>query len=251
MKHIKIQRIKHDFHQPCAGGRAVTPLQRAFAGSARSTIPELVVSLNAKLRFKDRRIASLQREVGRLRKLAYIDELTNLPNYRAFKERLEEVVQKLNGQAEGGKRRTRGVQLLMIDLRGFKSINDTFGHEIGDQALKLFAQTMKANLRRQDYLARRSGDEFLAILPYTNKEGAEVVRNRISVLLDGIVFQARNLAGEIGNVHVCAHIGHCLLQPGMTPKEIESMADAVMYQQKQADPRSRANGSTGHTPAPS
>jgi diguanylate cyclase (GGDEF)-like protein len=93
-----------------------------------------------------------------LRFLALHDELTGLPNRKQFEDKLKEAV-------AAAERNSQKCALLMIDLDGFKSINDTLGHPIGDGLLRAAANRLKGSVRGDDLLARLSGDEFAILVP--------------------------------------------------------------------------------------
>ncbi|MBI3894496.1 MAG: GGDEF domain-containing protein [Acidobacteria bacterium] len=102
--------------------------------------------------------------------------MTGLPNRRAFFE-----------IAERESRRTRrhrySVTVAYIDLDNFKSVNDSYGHIVGDELLKVVARTLRENMRETDLAARLGGDEFAVLLPDTNLDGAkkclESLRSRL------------------------------------------------------------------------
>lgn len=114
----------------------------------------------------------LGREEERLSKLVMLDELTGLPNSRLFGQRLEECI-------HSSRRRKKPLSLLLIDLDRFKSINDTYGHQVGDMALRTAANVLKASLRTYDVAARIGGEEFAIILPETGAAEASVVAERV------------------------------------------------------------------------
>ena len=93
-----------------------------------------------------------------LRFLAHHDELTKLPNRKQFEDKLKEAV-------ASAERSSHKCAVLMIDLDGFKSINDTLGHPIGDGLLRAVANRLKGSVRGDDLLARLSGDEFAILVP--------------------------------------------------------------------------------------
>ena len=97
--------------------------------------------------------------------LAVEDELTQLPNRRRLMERIAE--EEARSQRTG-----RPFSLMMIDLDRFKSLNDTYGHGAGDQALCLFAGMLRRHLRKNDLVARLGGDEFCIVLPETDTAAA-------------------------------------------------------------------------------
>ena len=103
---------------------------------------------------------------------AMSDTLTGLPNRRALDARLENDVQR-------AARYGHQFAVLMIDLDGFKIINDTFGHGVGDEVLHQYAQFLACSQRSSDFLARYGGDELMMILPETNMEAAKQVAEHI------------------------------------------------------------------------
>ncbi|MCM8885599.1 MAG: GGDEF domain-containing protein [Candidatus Thiodiazotropha sp.] len=117
-------------------------------------------------------------ELGRA-KLAHernIDALTGLLNRRALIERSSPLFQTQEND--------NGVVVLFADLDGFKTVNDTHGHHVGDRVLAAVANSITKTVRSEDLVARYGGDEFLLLLPYTSKEGGELVAQRIRQAID-------------------------------------------------------------------
>jgi diguanylate cyclase (GGDEF)-like protein len=117
-------------------------------------------------------------EVGRA-KLAHernIDTLTGLLNRRALFERSSYLFQR---QENGD-----GVVVLFADLDGFKTINDTHGHHVGDRVLAAVAESIAERVRNEDLVARYGGDEFLLLLPDATMEGGELVARRVREAID-------------------------------------------------------------------
>jgi diguanylate cyclase (GGDEF)-like protein len=116
------------------------------------------------------------RELGTMRDLAERDALTGLHNRRSFDEYLGAEVARFE-------RYNRPFALLMLDIDHFKAINDTHGHDVGDQAIKRVAGLVVSSLRDVDIAARYGGEEFAVILPETNLpralEVAERIRQRV------------------------------------------------------------------------
>ena len=103
---------------------------------------------------------------------AYSDTLTGLPNRRALDERLEEEVLL-------ARKNDYSFAVIMMDLDGFKDVNDMYGHPVGDDVLRLVFSQMARGVRNTDFLARYGGDEFLVLLPEANIEIAKQVARRI------------------------------------------------------------------------
>ncbi|MDH4164552.1 MAG: sensor domain-containing diguanylate cyclase, partial [Nitrospirota bacterium] len=115
---------------------------------------------------------ALEHQTERLRKLTITDPLTGLQNRRHLQDRLEEEMAR-------SQRHGRSLSLLMLDVDRFKLLNDTFGHQAGDDALRLIAQLLLKTVRHMDILARYAGDEFLVILPETDTALARRIAERI------------------------------------------------------------------------
>jgi diguanylate cyclase (GGDEF)-like protein len=114
--------------------------------------------------------ASLHQMISRQ---AYSDTLTGLPNRRALDERLEEEV-------ASARRNNYSFAVIMMDLDGFKEVNDTYGHSIGDEVLRLVFNEMARGVRTTDFLARYGGDELTLILSQTELSSAQVVSEKIT-----------------------------------------------------------------------
>jgi len=107
----------------------------------------------------------LDQELQRVRKLSMTDELTGLPNRRAFLDRLENELGRV-------KRHHEPLSLILIDLDDFKKVNDTYGHTVGDQVLKCYAEDVFSLFRQYDLVARYGGEEFAVLSPSTDMDGA-------------------------------------------------------------------------------
>jgi diguanylate cyclase (GGDEF)-like protein len=156
------------------------------------------------------------------RDAALSDELTGLLNRRG-------VLQAAQGLIARQTRKGRSVSALMFDLDHFKSINDTFGHAIGDKALHLFAVTASASTRTTDIVGRFGGEEFVALLPATLAE-AKIVAERIRKGFEtvGVTVAGCNLKATVS-------IGVAAGQPGTDVVALLAAADAALY-------RAKANG---------
>lgn len=123
-----------------------------------------------------RRLADLNRE---LETLAHTDLLTGLSNRLHLTEQLE-------GLMANAKRHDYNLCVLMIDIDNFKQLNDSYGHQAGDQALRNVAHRLSSSLREGDLLARWGGEEFLAVLPYTSLAEGLAVAERLCHLVAGV-----------------------------------------------------------------
>ncbi len=139
-------------------------------------------------------IAALLHEVGRrslLERIARRDPLTGLFNRRAFDERLAEELAR-------ARRYRQPLALVVLDLQGFKAINDELGHAAGDRALVAVAEALKANLRETDRAYRWGGDEFALILPQTGGAEAKNAARRHAAAIAAVAVEGRSLAANFG-----------------------------------------------------
>ncbi|MEH6728801.1 MAG: diguanylate cyclase, partial [Hyphomicrobiales bacterium] len=156
-----------------------------------------------------------------LEKLSFYDDLTGLANRALFYDRLEQ-------GCELAKREGRLLPILMMDLDRFKEINDTMGHDIGDQVLQEVAKRLKETLRHSDTVARLGGDEFAALLPSAlEQEGVDIV---VQKLVDA-VGKPIAVGGEMVDVGISIGVA---LYPvhGEDGVITLSNADAAMYSAK-------------------
>jgi diguanylate cyclase (GGDEF)-like protein len=151
------------------------------------------------------------------------DTVTRLPNRRALDEHLDEAIRHSN-------RSGRPFTVVMMDLDGFKLINDTFGHDTGDDVLRQVAETLKKSLRATDFLARYGGDEMTLILSDTNLPQAGIVTKKIQAQLKSFGISLPN--GQITNLGVSGGIAlypkHADTAPGLL-----RAADEALYKAKQ------------------
>jgi diguanylate cyclase len=163
-------------------------------------------------------ISTYQTKLVETERLASRDPLTGLGNRRRIEFELEDL-----------EKRGRSFCLMMLDINGFKQINDSFGHLAGDQVLKQFAAELQATLRAAELVGRWGGDEFLVILSGTPKEAESLVlRIRNAVFGDYSV----EAGGPRRKVKISAAIGVAFANPGETGAEAIERADAEMYRDK-------------------
>jgi diguanylate cyclase (GGDEF)-like protein/PAS domain S-box-containing protein len=165
--------------------------------------------------------AELATALKKVSDLANLDALTGLPNLRSFQERLLSILS--ISERKGWK-----AAVMFIDLDGFKSVNDSFGHEAGDRILKMVAQRLLKNIRKADIVARIGGDEFLIIqTEVNNKADATCVAGKIVQQLSAPFDLNGNqiiIGASIGIAMYPAH--------GDNSRDLIKKADNAMYQTK-------------------
>ena len=164
------------------------------------------------------------RRFERVQALAMRDPITNLPNYRQFQTRL-------HSELARSDRHTRPLSLIIIDLDSFKSINDAFGHLAGDEVLRQIGARLSQELRESDVLARYAGDEFVVILPETDRECANQIAERLQSSIETQPFRVS--AGH--DVVVSISVGVASYPAdAATIDALVSAADNAMYAAKRS-----------------
>jgi diguanylate cyclase (GGDEF)-like protein len=166
------------------------------------------------------RAASLERDAAKLERAANCDPLTGLLNRRAIREHLE-------NQIERHATNRYPLAILLCDLDHFKQINDTYGHDMGDQVLRSVAHRLQDSLRELDLLARWGGEEFLVLLPDTDLQGGAVVAEKIRKRLADEPFQAGN-----AELSLSLSIGMSAYAAGQSVETCIKTADGALYQAK-------------------
>ena len=163
------------------------------------------------------------RKTDDIRKQAFFDALTGLPNRILLMDRLQQAL-------ATGTRSGRAVGVLFLDLDHFKDINDTWGHDVGDQLLQEAGARLKALIRKNDTAARLGGDEFVMVISEVNDPRDVVV---IATKVIESIRGAFRLAGQ--DLHVGTSIGIALApKDGDDGPTLLKNADAAMYQAKRA-----------------
>jgi diguanylate cyclase (GGDEF)-like protein len=173
-----------------------------------------------------RRMVELQDELVRSREtLAYLatyDSLTELPNRRAILEQLDK-------ELAHARRHGDCLSVGMIDIDNFKQVNDTCGHQAGDDLLRGLAKLMSGTCREYDAIGRIGGEEFLVVAPM--KDGAP-----IAPLFDRIraTTASTGIATKAGTLSVTISIGVATAEDSDSPDTVLGLADAALYRAKEA-----------------
>ncbi|RED50895.1 GGDEF domain-containing protein [Aestuariispira insulae] len=168
-------------------------------------------------------LEKLGRELTRLRRLSVTDEVTGILNRRGFRKALERSLERARRQDESG-------VLLMIDLDGFKQINDTFGHTAGDLVLASVATLLSRQTRQLDAVSRLGGDEFAVILSGTSKDLGSKKAKQLSDSLNALTVPWRGQS-----IKVAASVGVEYYGPDTDADVIMHQADVNMYSSKRSE----------------
>lgn len=189
------------------------------------SMQETNMALEQKLDASREDIAALQRDLDDVRRESMLDPLTKIANRKSFDDGMETAI--AQALATG-----KPLCMMMIDIDHFKNFNDTFGHQTGDQVLRLVAMTLKSNIKGQDLAARYGGEEFVAILPSTDLEGATIVAENIRGAIQAKELLKRSTNEKLGRI--TASFGISRYREGDSPGTMIERADRCLYAAKRA-----------------
>ena len=203
-------------------------ISEALKAGANDYISKMTDSIELKARIGvGVRTAQLEMELVELnRRLKYLvrtDSLTGLLNHAA-------ILKELEIELDRGRRDSTSTSVLMLDLDKFKAINDTYGHQAGDQVLIRFSGKLVGKCRSFDRIGRYGGEEFLIVLPRTRNNEAILIAERIRLEIEDM-----NLDNIIKGLRITCSIGTCtaaLSEQHSTA--LVSAADASLYRAKEA-----------------
>ncbi len=196
-----------------------------------------------------RPVARVFADLARLTRQAQTDALTNLANRRALDERLDVEV-------DHARRLGTNVAFVIADIDNFKSINDSHGHQTGDEVLRRVARTFADAVRELDLPGRYGGEEFALVLPGTNLSGARALSEKIRKSLE----ELHVTAPDGSPFQVTASFGAACFPARSSVEDLVAAADAALYEAKRtgknrvatatARRKSRNNAATADAPAP-
>ena len=214
------------FSGQLAGASSIEVLRQAVGKIADET--RAVAAQNDKLQGE---LATTTDQLSEMRdnfekayKESQIDPLTEIGNRKFFDQEAVRIIAEAREQ-------NIVLSLLMVDIDFFKKFNDTYGHLIGDQVLRLVARTMIENLKGRDIIARYGGEEFVILLPQTCVQDAERVANHLRASLATKRIRKRGTNEILGVITVS--IGAAEYSPGETLESLVGRADVALYNAKQ------------------
>ena len=193
----------------------------------RDAEEERIKEAEKKITTMSHRLKELEQEAEDLRhrlrianQQALFDALTGLPNRQAVDERLQQEIARW-------KRFGSPCSLLLWDIDHFKQINDRFGHRAGDKALRIVGQILRRGIRKLDFVGRYGGEEFLMLLPGTDREGALKLAEKLRKAVKGCGFNSRGKP-----VPITISCGISCIHDKDTPRSVFERADQALYQAK-------------------
>jgi two-component system cell cycle response regulator len=162
----------------------------------------------------------LRADLGTALEMALTDPLTGLYNQRYLRRHL-------GGLTDSGQ--GRHLAVLMVDVDHFKTVNDRYGHPAGDRALRLIADTLRANTRVFDSLARYGGEEFVVVMPGTGAADAEAAAERLRAAVERIEFETS--AGNLAPLTVSVGVAYTA-ETAIDPDMLLQAADTALYDAK-------------------
>ena len=163
----------------------------------------------------------LSDELTRVRLLSLTDELTGLPNRRAFMRRMEDEVARVQ-------RYGFPLSFVLIDLDHFKAINDEYGHAAGDEVLRVYSKNILSIFRHHDMVARYGGEEFAVLSPNTDSDGAVRALNKVRRRASETRWQTNGSASDVPTFSA----GASLYKPGESVSAFIERADKALYRAK-------------------
>lgn len=165
-------------------------------------------------------LSMVEKNMDQLRTLAYFDQLTGLPNRRYLDEHIE---MKLTGLKNMG----ANFAMAIIDIDHFKVVNDTYGHDVGDEVLVALAKLLKAAVRGFDFIGRWGGEEFLAIFDVDDIDKFYQTLQRLRMMVAFSALKTHNPP-----IQVTISIGGALASPGDDGESLFKKVDDMLYKSK-------------------
>ena len=207
-----------------AGKQAVRGLVSQILEETRKMLAR-AERLEGELNQSSEQMAALRGDLASARREANVDDLTRIASRRCFDYELP----KAAAQAEAAR---EPMCLLMADIDHFKTFNDNYGHQVGDQVLRLVARVLTSCVKGRDLVARYGGEEFALILPQTGLEGARKLADQICRTVASRRVKVKASGRDLGRVTLS--IGCAQHRWGETADELLRRADRALYRAKRA-----------------
>ena len=186
------------------------------------SVKSLYDSLSGSLKDRTLKLGEIVESLNQLEKAALTDELTQLANRRSWNCRLE-------SEFNRHKRYDNGCSIILADIDDFKKINDTYGHLVGDHALREVARVIRDNIRGIDFAARFGGEEFTVLMPSTDLKGGAEAAERLRSALAATTFTVKGRSVPITASFGVARFG----SEDDDPQQSLDRADKALYLAKE------------------
>ncbi len=180
--------------------------------------------LHSQLTHSTEELTEMSYNLDEVRKASLVDPLTKVGNRKYFDIEIAKTIEEAVDNATP-------LSALMVDIDFFKKFNDTFGHLIGDEVLKLVAKTLVENLKGRDIISRYGGEEFIILLPQTNVDDAVHVGNLLREILATKQIRRRKTNETLGIVTIS--LGATQFEIGESTDNFINRADEALYEAKQ------------------
>ncbi len=201
------------------GLESITEAMKSLAREAQK-MQSSNAELQKRLEISSNEIVSLQQNLDEVRKEALTDGLTGIANRKMFDISIERAI-------EDAKRTGEPLTLALTDIDFFKKFNDTYGHQTGDQVLKLVAKILANSVREGETAARYGGEEFALIMPNVSSEEAARICERVRSTVSSKQIRNRTTGESMGNITLS--LGVALYRPGDMVSDMVQRADAGLY----------------------
>ena len=209
-------------HGELGGAQSPADLRKLVDGLIASTraMEQRAKSLENELQSSSQQVSDLRNKLADVRKESMTDQLTSIANRKAFDEAAKAAVAAATNEGEL-------VSLLLCDIDHFKKFNDTWGHQTGDQVLRLVAACLSESVKGCDTAARYGGEEFAVLLRGSGLEAATQVADQIRVAVQGKRLVKKSTGDVLGTITIS--IGVAQIAPGETIDAAVRRADACLY----------------------
>ena len=219
-----LSKASGELHQPNISGNRIKSLidhvvQATHAMEVRSK------ALENEVKASSQEVAQLRSHLESVRKESLTDTLTGIPNRKAFDADLKRAMEQ---SVETGE----AMSLMMCDIDHFKTFNDTWGHQTGDQVLRLVANCISENVKGRDTAARFGGEEFAVVLPLTELSDAVRLANQIRSKVESKKLVKKSNGDILGIITIS--IGVAQYDMKETAESLIQRADACLYAAKRA-----------------
>ena len=204
------------------GANDLTQLQSFIEDIIKDTnnMAESSRQLNLELDEATSHIQTLSKQLEETEREVLLDALTGLNNRKAFDRKMNDLYEKFD-KNEGF------FSVIMLDIDYFKKFNDQYGHQVGDEVLRIVGSHLKKNLKGKDFPSRYGGEEFIVLLPDTKLDKAYIVAEQIRENISKKRLQIKKTGQALGNITVS--VGVSEIREGDTAISVVERADSALY----------------------